>query len=191
MGVSKRKRRRTAGFSLVEALIAAGVLGVALTALVRLHQSSMRGTVSSSRIGDASEVARQIADNFAVFAVDNPTNCPNAAARTVPLAALDDCGTIFASAPGGVCSSVETCVPLGCTFDFDIHGNIAPAAAGPPLNGRFRVRIMEGQNPAGDGWRVATIVCWNDSLIRTPAAPVAGQRVSRRVVADRLAVPGL
>ncbi len=178
MGVSKRTRRRMAGFSLVEALIAAGVLGVALTALVRLHQSSMRGTVASTRIGDASEIGRQIADHFSIRAVDTPLGCPGQAA---PIAALDTCPMVYAMAPGGVCNSVETCDPLGCVFDYDVNGNPAPAGGGPPLPGRFRVRLMEGANPAGGGFRVAVIVCWND--------PNSGH--ARQVVTDRLSVPGL
>lgn len=178
MGVSKRTRRRMAGFSLVEALIAAGVLGVALTALVRLHQSSIRGTVASARIGDASEVARQIADHFSIRAVDTPLGCPNQAA---PIAALPTCAAIYGTIPGGVCNSVDTCDPLGCTFDFDVSGTPAPAGAGPPLPGRFRVRLVEGANPAGEGFRVAVVVCWND--------PNSGG--TRTVVTDRLSVPGL
>lgn len=185
MGVEERSRRRrrhnSAGFSLIEALVAAGVLGIALTALVQLHQTSMRGTVASSRLGEASEVARQLADHFSIRAVDTPINCaPN---RNNPLVAMPTCAAIFATNAAGVCNSAQTCdtAPQNCTFDFDIYGNLTAPPAGPPLPGRYRVRLAESQNTSGDGFRVTVVVCWNDP----------NSNAIRSVVTDRLSVPGL
>ena len=57
------------GFSVVEALVAAAILGVALIGIVRLHGSSIRGTAQAERIGRASEggstVCRVICDDHA------------------------------------------------------------------------------------------------------------------------------
>src|SRR5688572_1771832 len=60
-------RRDRAGFSLIEALIAAVVLGVGLVGLARLHITSIQGTVKSDDVGRAAEVARGMADLFATL----------------------------------------------------------------------------------------------------------------------------
>ena len=75
-------RRKQAGFSLIEALIAAVVLGVGLVGLARLHITSIQGTLRSDDTGRAAEVARGMADRFATLpwsdlpACGNPNNAP-------------------------------------------------------------------------------------------------------------------
>jgi hypothetical protein len=68
---TSRIRRARAGFSVLEALVAAGVLGIALIALVKLHTSSMRGMKSSRDLGIAGDIALQLAEELA--AQDQPT----------------------------------------------------------------------------------------------------------------------
>ncbi|MEL6188976.1 MAG: prepilin-type N-terminal cleavage/methylation domain-containing protein, partial [Myxococcota bacterium] len=53
------------GFSLVEAMISATVLGIALVGLVQMHTTSVQRTVESEKVGRATEIARQIADRTA------------------------------------------------------------------------------------------------------------------------------
>lgn len=71
----KRSRAQQAGFSVVEALVAAGILGIALVGIVQLHATSIRGTAKAERIGRASETARQIAELFATTSADDLPNC--------------------------------------------------------------------------------------------------------------------
>jgi hypothetical protein len=68
-------RRERAGFSLLEALIAAVVLGVGLVGLARLHITSIQGTVKSDDVGRAAEVARGMADLFATLPWQSLPNC--------------------------------------------------------------------------------------------------------------------
>ncbi len=60
-------RRGRRGFSLLEAMIAAGVLGIGLVGLARLHITSIQGVVKSEEMSSGAEVARQIADTFATL----------------------------------------------------------------------------------------------------------------------------
>ena len=71
----RRGRAQQAGFSVIEALVAAGILGVALVGIVQLHATSIRGTVKVERIGRASEVARQIAELYATTSVADLPAC--------------------------------------------------------------------------------------------------------------------
>lgn len=58
------RRRSRAGFSILEALIAAAVLGIGLIALVKLHQSAMRGMKTSRSIGIAMDIATQAVEEL-------------------------------------------------------------------------------------------------------------------------------
>lgn len=83
----RRTRRRVAGFSVLEALVAAAVLGIALIALVKLHTSAMRGMKSSRDLGTAGDIALQVAEELAAedvttlnanacfLAAGTPTGC--------------------------------------------------------------------------------------------------------------------
>lgn len=57
-------RRRQAGFSLVEAVVSAVVLGVGMVGLINLHTSSMRGESRAIEMSRAQEVVRQVADYY-------------------------------------------------------------------------------------------------------------------------------
>ncbi|MCK6545821.1 hypothetical protein L6R52_08130 [Myxococcota bacterium] len=61
----------------MEAIIAAGVLGVGLVALVTLHQSAMRGMKSSRAAGIAMDIATQAAEEMATKTAANlAATCP-------------------------------------------------------------------------------------------------------------------
>lgn len=57
--------RESAGFSLVEAVFSAVVLGIGMIGLINLHTSSMRGEVRAMEMTRAQELVRQVADYYA------------------------------------------------------------------------------------------------------------------------------
>lgn len=59
-----RPRGAQAGFSLVEAVVSAVVLGIGMVGLINLHTSSMRGESRAIEMSRAQEVARQVADYY-------------------------------------------------------------------------------------------------------------------------------
>jgi prepilin-type N-terminal cleavage/methylation domain-containing protein len=187
MRTGRRCRRGKRGFSLLEALIAAVILGVGLVALARLHISSVHGIVKSEDLGRAAEVARGIADTIATIPVANLPAC-------APGPALPP---TWVSPPRGGCA--ET---LGVTQNFNpvmwggpacstwytgdgvpdfgsAEGLTDPLAGdgSVPDTGNFRVDVAISHHPNIDDFpSVATVqpgetpvqvvwvwVCWRDS----------------------------
>lgn len=72
--MARIRARRPYGFSLIEAMVASGILGIALIGLVRLHKSSMTGTAQAASIGQAAEVARQLAEMVASQSYESMAN---------------------------------------------------------------------------------------------------------------------
>jgi prepilin-type N-terminal cleavage/methylation domain-containing protein len=72
---SNRGRKGRRGFSLLEAMIAAAVLGIGLVGLAKLHVASIQGTVRSEDLSRGAEVAREIADTFATLDFANLPAC--------------------------------------------------------------------------------------------------------------------
>ncbi len=58
MRASRRTQRRSAGFSLLEALIALSILGVGLLALAAMQLHAMRGGESGRRTSEAAAIAQ-------------------------------------------------------------------------------------------------------------------------------------
>jgi hypothetical protein len=162
-------------------MVAAGVLGVALLGLVRLHTSAMRGTVQADSIGRGAEVARQLADMVASTSMTRLpawlAACgPGAAA---PLPANFGCRTQI----GGdrVLGQGFAAMKGGCTFFMQgaavpssVDPNVAPSlatgdnrAATAPLSGEFRVDVALSAHPNPASYpntAVVTVwVCWMDS----------------------------
>lgn len=69
------RRARRAGFSILEALVAVGVLGIGLLALINLHTSAIRGMKAGADRTVASEIANQAIEYYATQAFDT-LNCP-------------------------------------------------------------------------------------------------------------------
>lgn len=159
-----RRRRSQRGFSLIEAMVAAGILGFALVGLVELHKTSMRGTVRAERVGRATEVARQIAEQTAAQPFNQLPNCAPGAGPT---------GGQLAPAPNGCRATLEPSTvfsavrPNGCTFYTD-EADVTPAdptaVADAGSNRRFRVDLAVSQHPDPvsypDSALLTVWVCW-------------------------------
>lgn len=152
------------GFSIVEAMVAAGILGIALVGLVRLHTTSLEGTVRSSRVGRAAEVARQLAETVAAQPFNQLPACgpgPGAPLAPAPAGCRATVGasTIF-SVPG-VNGNCTTFVDGADVQDVSLVG-----VAAPPPNARFRVDAAVSQHPDPLNYpntALLTIwVCWTE-----------------------------
>jgi hypothetical protein len=158
---------------MIEAMVAAAILGIALLGLVRLHATSMKGTVKAQRLGRASEVARQLAETVA----------------SRPFLALPPClpgsGPGGAPLPPGASGCRATLGPstlfalpkaAGCTVNIDGAAVQDVSIAGPTpnvANSRCRVDTAISQHPGGNinypNTAVVTVwVCWTEptGLIR-------------------------
>jgi len=159
---ARRLRPGTAGFSLIEAMVAAGILGVALIGLVRLHSTSMQGTVRAQRVGRAAEVARQLAETVASQTWAQLPPCGGPAVPLPPAPA----GCRATIGPSTVFSGVR---PNGCTYFADgaaVQDVALPDAAVAPPNQRFRVDMAVSQHPDALNYpnsAVLTVwVCWTE-----------------------------
>lgn len=159
--------RSRAGFSLIEAMVATAVLGVAVASLSALYTTAVQGYVTSQRLQDAVEIASQRAEQLATMPADELPACAGAAnCRT-------DNRTLAAPlAPAGA---------FDCTLQLD-----APAVQGPgaaPAGARFRVDTVVGDHPDNarqpDARLLTVSVCWTD-----------GAGIVHEVQATRLLVPG-
>lgn len=157
---------------MIEAMVAAGVLGIALLGLVRLHSTSMKGTVQAQRIGIASEVARQLAETVASQpAADLPVCLPG----------FGPGGAQLPPAPAGCRATVgpsTVFAPIkanGCTVNIDgaaVQDVAIPGLSPNIVNSKFRVDTAVSQHPDSinypDSALVTIWVCWTEpqGLIR-------------------------
>ena len=180
------KSRKNAGFSLVEAMVAAAILGVALLGLVQLHKSSLRGTVRSQNVGQAAEVARQLAETTASQPFNQLPNCPPGATVRLsqpPGGVPPGCRASWG--PGTTPSPVKG---NGCTFYSD-GANVPPVdpAAGDASvvagSQRYRVDTTVSRHPNATLPNTAVVnvyVCWNE-----PTGEI------REITSSRLVTVGL
>jgi prepilin-type N-terminal cleavage/methylation domain-containing protein len=187
MRTIRRSRTDRRGFSLLEAMIAAVVLGVGLVGLTRLHIASIQGTVRSEDLSRAAEVAREIADTFTLLDWPNLPVC--APGPTAPPTWVNP------PSPQGCSSSLGTTNVLnpdrgpGCTAWYTADGvpdvsqpgwTVDPMAGdgSVPDTGNFRVdlavsrhpdfanfpdinTVQPGQEPVQVLW---IWVCWRDDV---------------------------
>lgn len=162
------RSRSRAGFSLIEALVASAVLGVAVTCLTQMYTTSVRGYVTSARLQEAVEIAAQRAEQLATMSADDLPAC------TGPTSCRSNNTTMA--------SELSPASGFACTSRVD-----APAVVGPSGTAssgqRFRIDTVVGAHPDGnrqpDARLVTVSVCWSD-----PAGFV------HEVQAQRLMVPG-
>ena len=64
-GKRSHRHKHASGFSILEAMVSAGILGIGLLGLVKLHVTSMDGLSRSFQITTGAEVARQVAEEIA------------------------------------------------------------------------------------------------------------------------------
>ncbi len=175
----RRQRRAQAGFSVIEALAAAAILGVALVGVVKLHGSSIRGTAKAERIGRASEVARQFAELLATTTRDNLPACGPGLGAAPPVPAVG-----CKNGPG-VSTAFSPERAVGCTLfiqDGPSTPSINQANAANGINNQiinipaaigiqpsqFRVDIMVSGHPNTADFPQAALLtvwaCWRDEL---------------------------
>lgn len=161
-----RSRR---GFSLIEAMISAAVLGIALVGLVEMHTTSIRGTAKAEDVGRATEIARQLADRVASQPLDQMPGCGSA---IVPLAQTGCRGTpgpgrVLANAkPGLDCTRIvnEDAVTNALSGDIETLTSVDPTLPSGTSPGAFRVDTWLSAHPNGAaGTALVNVwVCWRD-----------------------------
>lgn len=159
--LGKRARR---GFSLIEAMVAAGVLGIALIGLVELHKSSIRGTAKAQRVGEAAEVARQIAEQVAAQPFNQLPACAPGTGTPLP-APPNGC-----RATAGPSNAWAAPRPAPCTYFVDSAAvqPVDPTAFPDAGAGqrRFRVDLAVSQHPDSGNYPDSALltiwVCWTD-----------------------------
>lgn len=167
--VDKRARRR--GFSLLEALVSAAVLGFALLGLVQMHTSSIRGTAKAEDIGRAAEIARQIADRLAAQPLDAMTaDLPNCGSPAAPLGARPLSGCRATEQPGPTMLPLR--VPCSRLIPEDAIADVANGVIDIPnvdpsedaAAGAYRVDTLLSQHPNGGPGviQLHVWVCWRD-----------------------------
>ena len=169
-------------------MVAAGVLGIGLLGLVKLHTTSIRGTMQAEDLGRAAEVARQLADFITAVEVD-PTNIagslPNCAPGTAtPLAAEPNgCRNSL-----GIGSQFAANRPAPCMQWFDGAGVPNASNGTMPVTavdtGGYRVDQSLSRHPDNLRFPDAIVhtvwVCWRDG----------GGQV-HEVETSRMIVPGI
>jgi prepilin-type N-terminal cleavage/methylation domain-containing protein len=176
----KVDRRTRRGFSLLEALIAAAVLGIGLIALVKLHTSALRGMRTTRDQASASDIATQIADYIATQQNVTPPACdppsgPDPGCRVGGAESRD-----FTAVRGAGCTDWYEGAPIP-----DARGQLpgsAPTLAAATQQGYpYRVDrvVLTPTNPTNDGVTLDTAnhvtvdgfappyilqvyVCWRD-----------------------------
>ncbi|MEM1022298.1 MAG: prepilin-type N-terminal cleavage/methylation domain-containing protein [Myxococcota bacterium] len=181
------------GFSLVEALVATGILGIGLAALTNAHLTSIRGIDGSAEAVEARALANQLAEELAMV----QTNAPNVIVNSPACVntELDVASVLGCAAPAG---NGFSAVQLGCTRYYDAE---AVQGASPNVIGgsmfstgdlvdggqRFRadIFIQDHPDPAVDPTeaQVAIIsVCWRDPLSPARVKQVRLTRVLNRLL---------
>ena len=174
--MQNRGRRHRRGFSVVEALIAAGVLGIALIGIVRLHASSIIGTAKAERVGRASIVARQFAEMFATTSPADLPVCapgPNGAPLAEPAGCKSAQGvtTVFSPPKGTGCTywvndgpSVPSINDTNAA-NGQIVADPTPGSNGPQPS-QYRIDVSVSAHPAAASYPDAALltvwVCWRD-----------------------------
>jgi type II secretory pathway pseudopilin PulG len=181
-----------AGFSLLEAVVAAGVLGIALAALTNAHLTSIRGVDNSNDAIVARSVARALADDIAILQFRQPAlfvlgGCSDAFGGLA--------NTIGCQAPGG---SAYTAPFAPCTRYFTEEAVMVPGPASQSgnlfLSGNladvgqpYRADIFVDTHPdasidPGESRVLNVFVCWRDPLSPGRVRQVRETRVLNRTL---------
>lgn len=170
--VGSSTRLDRAGFSMIEAMVSAAVLGIGLTALVNAHISSIRGVDHSNESVIATSLAQQIADDFAVVqrgaaAPMFPAACDDLVPRNIQGCAADN-GIGFAGVASGPCTRYfeEGALPGGGVSVFD--GALYSSGQTTDPGYGFRVDIYASPHPdpsidIADSRVIDVYVCWRDA----------------------------
>jgi len=146
------KRRQQVGFSIVEAMITLGVLGVTVSAITTTYVNAVHGYARNQALAEAVEVASQRAESIATLAPATVPACSGAA----------------------LCKDGDTMTaPLTSVGGFDcslwVDGAAVSQPGGAPRAGqRFRVDTVVSAHPDAvrqpDARLVTVSVCWTDTV---------------------------
>ncbi len=177
VGRDRRARASERGFSVIEALVAAAILGVALVGIVQIHGASIRGTAKAERIGRASEVARQFAELLATTSPGNLPVClpgPMAAPLVEPAGCKNALGptTVFAPPKANCTFWVQDGPSTPSVDDPNAVNGAIVAQTNPGPNGpqpsQFRIDVSVSAHPDPTTYPNAVLVtvwaCWRDEV---------------------------
>lgn len=161
--------RRARGFSTIEALVASGVLGIGLVALVDVHGSTVENLARGRHVVEATRIAEQ---RLELLATQRPDLLSLPACGAGPLGCREDSENLTAEKP--------------CTTWVDGAAIPTPSGVLPPSNSLqrgYRMDLVIGTHPDGlnhPGGLLATVtVCWRDDDGHV-----------QELRSDRLLVPG-
>jgi prepilin-type N-terminal cleavage/methylation domain-containing protein len=129
MVLSESTRRREAGMTLIEVLVAATVLGIALLALAPLFTTAVRSNASANQLTSSITLAREKLEELSGY----PRNDPR---LTVPLntnAAIPTGGTAPAGSTSGACAD-NPAPNVGTYCDNDLPRWINPQTGATSFN---------------------------------------------------------
>lgn len=98
------RREHQRGFSILEAVISAAVLGIGMVGLINLHTSSMRGEARAVELSRAQSLVRQVADYYSASGFD----------RVSDAAVLGDCTDAPQACGPGTAAPTNAVAP--CSF---------------------------------------------------------------------------
>lgn len=188
----RRPRPQVAGFSLIEAVVAAVVLGLALTALTNAQLSSIRGVENSQEGFQARALASLVADDIALIQRGLPQTFDNfgclnvvgayedlegcALPNGLGFTAEETCSRYFFpdNLPNVNAAALGTAPGSGLLFTQGIFGN--------PGRGAYRVDVFTTDHPdpsvpAGRARVVDVFVCYDDPFIPGRVREVRETRV--------------
>jgi type IV pilus assembly protein PilV len=159
---ARPRRVRSAGFTLVEVLVAMLVLAVGLLGIARLSFSAVQANSSAFMRSQSSALMQEIIDNMHA----NRNQAVNNLAYQIAFGA-------FPAAPANNCSLITTCLDSDIAL-YDLYIWKQRLAAALP-GGDGQVILALTPLPNGDNGVLATVtVQWNDSVAQwaygTPSA---------------------
>lgn len=145
-----RRRRSNAGFSLIEASISAGALGLLVTGLASMYTRSVEGMRQSESLVSALELSGQLLDVFSTAPADVVPAC------TGTIGCMDANGALRAPLPAAG--------TFACTRWADGPSVPRSATQQYAVGERYRVDTVVGPHPDNTRYpdaRLVTIsVCW-------------------------------
>lgn len=188
ISVNRRKpgSKRRSGFSLLEAMVSAGVLGIGLAGLIDLHSSSIRGMRRSRDLGIGQMIAAQASEEIALYPIEAFEAAPLDACDTVTEGCKSgNAAHAYCTRSGGSgmnCGAAfSNPKPAGCSFWVGENGNMRDSTGATPYSStafassemfradrRFRIDLVIRPHPEprpavnGFSYTVDVFVCWMD-----------------------------
>lgn len=161
-----RARRQARGFSLIEALVAMGLVAVAALALVSANTLAARSTSASYRHYVAMRLAQQRLDGLTLGDQKQKLNAAAAGANFVPDGTPDDCREVFGSLVSGPLAELCSGTNPELVGWVDVYGRpcrrTGTAAEGYHATCQYRRYVryqrVSSTGAQGDLWRLFVAV---------------------------------